>query len=43
MQGENVLITKRVQTDFTAPGHSQSFIIQMWALAQPENTKVTGR
>jgi hypothetical protein len=32
MQGENVYITKKSSsTDFTAPGHSQSFNIDMWA------------
>ncbi len=32
MQGENVVITKRSDSgDFTAPGHSQSFNIHMWA------------
>jgi hypothetical protein len=32
LNGNNVLITKRSEkTEFTAPGHSQSFIITMWA------------
>ena len=32
LQGDNVLITKLSNSgDFTAPGHSQSFIIHMWA------------
>jgi len=32
LQGQNVLITKQSSKgDFTAPGHSQAFIIQMWA------------
>jgi hypothetical protein len=32
MQGQNILITKRSDSSsFTAPGHSQSFIVQMWA------------
>ncbi len=32
MQGQNVVLTQQSpKTDFTAPGHSQSFIIQMWS------------
>ena len=34
MQGENKLLTKKSSnSDFTAPGHSQAFIVQMWAPA----------
>ena len=32
LNGENILITKRNDSSsFTAPGHSQAFIVQMWA------------
>ena len=32
MQGQDVLLTKQSSSkDFTAPGHSQAFIVQMWA------------
>src|ERR1700690_2323902 len=32
LQGQNVLITNQSpKTDFTAPGHSKSFIINMWS------------